>query len=226
MVALICAGLLAAAVWVALVPAANLIPTSPARRFSAASALDSLIARATTRRREVPVAELLNALAAELTAGRPIGEALSSAAADLPICPCPTAVRAVANSGDVASALRHDARSAGAGELRSLAACWEVASGSGVGLALAVGRLAESVRSTSAARAELRSELAATRATGRLLAGLPAFGIALGAWIGSDPIGWLLGSWVGRGVLLVGLLLQLVAVLWLRVIVRRVEVAL
>ncbi|MGB7981302.1 MAG: hypothetical protein WCF36_10995, partial [Candidatus Nanopelagicales bacterium] len=124
-------------------------------------------------------------------------------------------------------ALHADAGAAGAHApdaqaLRGLAACWEVAEHSGAGLALAVARLGVGRRQAAEAEAELASELAGVRASARLLAMLPLFGLLIGQWIGAEPLGWLLGSAAGRGVLVAGIVMQLAGIVWLR---RMVSVA-
>jgi tight adherence protein B len=177
-------------------------------------------------RPELPVSELLAALAAELAAGQPLALALESAAAGLSPDPCPHARRAARLGEAVPEGLRRDARAHGAQGLRGLAACWEVAEGSGAGLAQAVGRLAEGHRASAQARAQLEAEVAAVRSSAKLLAALPLFGLAVGHWMGADPLGWLTGSWPGRAVLSLGLLLEVVGLAWLHRIVSSVRMGL
>ncbi len=162
-----------------------------------------------------PVGELLRALAAELAAGQPTALALQAAAEGLRPCPVPHTLAAVRSGADVSGALRRDAQAPGAGALGWLAACWEVAESSGAGMAAAVARLAESVRASRRAQAQLDAELAAVRSSAWILAALPLMGLALGQWIGADPLAWLIGAATGRVVLLVGLLLQGVGLAWL-----------
>lgn len=162
-----------------------------------------------------PVLELLSALSAELAAGQPTGPALDASAAGLTPNPCPEALAAVRMGGNVAEALRRDATASGAQALRALAACWEVAEHSGAGLATAVHRLADGLRASDQADAQLSGEIAAVRTSARLLAGLPLLGLAIGHWIGADPVAFLTGSWAGRGVLVAGLTLQVAGMVWL-----------
>lgn len=169
------------------------------------------------------VAELLVALSAELSAGQPLNSALAAASAGLSPPPCPKAVWAAEMGGDVPAALRADADVAGSRTLRGLAACWEVAAGSGVGMSLAVRRLAQTDRETQVSQGQLRAELAATVTSGRLLALLPMVGLLLGHSLGADPLGWLLGGWIGRCVLLGGVAFEVAGVLWVRAIVRSVQ---
>lgn len=173
-----------------------------------------------------PVAELLAGLAGELSAGQPLADALEAAAAGLTPDPCPHARRAARVGDSIPAGLRRDARARGAHGLRALAACWEVAQGSGAGLAQAVGRLADGQRASAEAQAQLDAEVAAVRTSARLLAALPLVGLLGGHWMGADPVGWLTGSWGGRGVLLVGLALQAAGLLWLHRIVAAVRTSL
>ncbi len=175
----------------------------------------------------LPIAELLGALAAELSAGQPTASALIAASSGLTPHPCPQAAAACRSGANVPTALRTDAGAFGARgpdsqALRGLAACWEVAEHSGAGLALAVARLGTGRRQAAAAEAQLASELAAVRTSARLLAALPLFGLLIGQWIGAEPVTWLLGSTVGRAVLVAGVALQLAGIAWLR---RMVSVA-
>ena len=170
-----------------------------------------------------PIAELLAGLVAELRAGQPTRAALELACADLVPDPCPRARRAAAVGGDVAPALRQDARAPGAGALRGLAACWEVAEHSGAGLAEAVDRLAEGHRAALRADEQLAAEVAAVRASARILALLPAFGLLIGHWIGAQPLAWLTATWPGRVALVVGVGLQAAGLAWLHRMVAGVR---
>lgn len=170
----------------------------------------------TGRHPRPPVGSLLAALVAELRAGQPTRRALELACADLSPPPCPQARRAAALGGDVPAALRRDAEAPGCGVLRGLAACWEVAEYSGAGLADAVDRLAQGHRSSQRANEQLTAEVAAARASARILALLPMFGLLIGQWIGARPLEWFAGTWPGRLALLVGVLLQVAGLLWLR----------
>lgn len=173
-----------------------------------------------------PTVELLSALAAELAAGQPTVLALQGAAAGLEPNPCPQALAACRTGGDVPAALRADAQVGGAAPLRGLAACWEVADRSGAGLALAVTRMASGLRAAAESDAQLEGEIAAVRTSARLLAGLPLLGLLIGQWIGADPLAWLAGGWLGRGVLAAGMAFQLVGIAWLRRMVRSTRAAL
>jgi tight adherence protein B len=165
------------------------------------------------------VIDAMSALAAELRAGQPPGPALVNSAGTPPVWP--SALAALRLDGDIPEALRVDAGSHGA--LRSLAACWEVGSASGTGLAAAVSRLAEASRAAEEVRGELEVQLAGPRATARTLATLPLIGLLLGILMGADPVSWLLGSAIGLGCLAGGVFLTGLGIIWTGRIASAVE---
>ena len=167
-------------------------------------------------RRRVAVVDLCAALAAELRAGVPSPEALERTAhvpssADVVV---PRALQAARSSGDVAHGLRWDATAPGAEGLRAVAACWEVAMGSGAAMSPALSLLVRGLRAEQAHRREVAATLAAPRATARLLALLPGVGILMGTGLGVDPMGLLLGTPLGALLLVTGGGLALLGVIW------------
>ena len=165
----------------------------------------------------------LRTLAAELRAGCTPIEALERAAGSPPLWPKALAAARFGEPVDVG--LLHDARLSKelAGQLRQLAACWQVGVIRGSGLALSVERLALSLRSQRELHATLRSELSAPRATSRMLALLPVIGVLMGYLLGADPISWFLGSTAGLMVLAIAVLLTVIGTVWTRRIVSNVE---
>ena len=135
----------------------------------------------------------------------------------------PKAAAAAAWGGDVAEGLRQDAQIQGVPLWRSVAACWEVSESSGAGLASALDRLAASERAAEEVRVQLAAQLAAPRATSRMLAALPVIGIVLGLALGGDPLGWLLGTGIGRMCLAAGIALTGLGLWWLQRIALGVE---
>jgi tight adherence protein B len=158
------------------------------------------------------VIELCDALAAELNAGIPVARAVDVACADLPVW---RPLRLTAQlGGDVSDALRRVAVRPGADGLLAVAAAFEVATRSGAALAAVLDRVGTALRDDQDARAEVSAAVAPSRATAKLLAVLPVFGLALGVSMGARPLDFLLGTTVGLGCLASGLLLGLVGVLW------------
>lgn len=229
--ALIAAILISVAVW-QLVPSAGTVrmralrAAQPAEEFDLRTwwaARGSRSAQSEPQRRFI---HALRALAAELASGSTPITALERAAGEPPLWPRALAAAHFGESVD--SGLRHDAKENPklSPQLRQLAACWSVGVTHGAGLASSIDRLSLSVQSQFELRAVLRSELAAPRATSRMLSLLPIVGISLGYLLGADPIGWFLGSAIGAVVLTAAIGLTVIGVLWSRRIVQRVDHAL
>lgn len=172
-------------------------------------------ARATRRAeaRAVRVLAACDGMAADLAAGQPPRAALRRAAQEWDELQ-PVAVAADLDS-DVPAALRRLAAAPGAGQLRTVAAAWQVAHRSGTGLATTLGRVAGVLREEQRTRRLVATELAAARATARMMAALPVLVLLLGSGIGGDPLGFLLGTPVGLGCLALGLGLTQLGLLWL-----------
>lgn len=180
------------------------------------------------RRRLAPtsferLAAALRTLSSELRAGSTPGEALSRAAGSPPIWP--NAIAASRFGEPVDRGFMRDAENnpAIAPALRQLAACWHVGVTRGSGLAVSVERLVLSLRAQQDLTRTLRNELAAPRATSRMLAFLPVVGVAMGYLLGADPVAWFLGSSAGAVVLATAVALTVVGSVWTRRIVQRVE---
>ncbi|WP_169738797.1 type II secretion system F family protein [Jiangella gansuensis] len=129
-------------------------------------------ARRERSRRENQVGEGCLALAGELAAGVPPSQALAVVAAEWPELFGPVAGRA-ALGGDPVPALRDAATRPGAAALTAVAAAWEVSGRTGAGLSAALICVADAVRAEAAIRREAGAQLAAVRATSRLMACLP-----------------------------------------------------
>jgi tight adherence protein B len=99
--------------------------------------------------------------------------------------------------------------------LRALGAGWRVAEQSGAALAAVAERIADALRGEEQVRRQVVAGLAGTRATGRLLAGLPVLGLGLGYAVGAHPIGFLTGTLVGWLCLSVGLVLAAAGMAWI-----------
>ena len=174
------------------------------------------------RRRQRGVIDLVDALAAELHAGMPALVALERACE---VHPELSVVGASARLGaDVPGALRDLSARSGWEALRAVAAGWRVASHTGAGLAGVLDSIGRGLRHDEDARAELEAALGPTRATARLLAALPVFGLGLGQSTGAHPIAFLIETSLGRLCLGSGLLLAVVGVVWVDRIARSAEV--
>jgi tight adherence protein B len=174
-------------------------------------------------RSRAAVVEFCDALAAELEAGLPAVTAMERACESWPALS--SVVGSARLGDDVGVALRHCAASTpGAEGLRSVAAAWDVAAHPGAALARVLARVAAGLRSDEEARAEVTAALGPPRATAKLLAVLPVFGIALGASMGADPVGFLLQSTPGVMCLAAGTALALTGLWWVERLAAAIEV--
>jgi tight adherence protein B len=170
---------------------------------------------ATTR---LAVLDACEALVGELRAGRPLTAALDGAARVWPGLR-EVAVRA-RMGGDVPGALEVAAAVPGAVPLRRVAGAWALCAQSGSGLAHALELVLETVRADQDARRQVRTELAATRATARMVSALPLL-LLLGAQgAGARPWHVLLATLPGQVCLLAGVLLIGAGLLWIEAIAR------
>lgn len=177
--------------------------------------------------RGAAVIALCGALAGEVRAGRQPGEALLRAASDFAgLGQAQAAVLAAARfGGDVPGALVDAARQPGAEGLSGLAACWRVAVDRGAGLAAGLERLEAALRAERDQRADLRAQLASSRSTAVLLAGLPVLGLVLGTALGAHPLRVLLHTGPGLACLGIGGVLEGAGLWWALRIVRGAEAA-
>lgn len=176
--------------------------------------------RAVAEHRRGEVLGVCEAMAADLAAGQPPVLALDRAAEEWPeLAPVAVAARVDA---DVPDALRAVARLPGAGELRSVAAAWQVAHDTGSGLAPAIALAATAARSRRRTTRLVAAELAGARATARTLAVLPVLVSLLAIGVGTDPVGFLLGTTAGAVCLTTGLALSWSGLAWLERIGDRV----
>jgi tight adherence protein B len=167
------------------------------------------------------VREACEQLASELGAGLTPGDALAQVAQAWPVLA--PAAEAHRMGADVPQALRHASAGDGAGDLRLLAAAWQVTHRTGQGLAASVGRVAGDLTAARRTRRVVEGELASARATARLVAGLPLLAWLMGSGAGGEPLGFLLGSPLGWACLALGMAFGIAGLWWIEAIARAVE---
>lgn len=166
------------------------------------------------------IARDLRSTTAELRAGVDAAAAIRAAVADGSDVWAP--VRA-ARPADMRTALESAARSAGAEGLVDVAAAWHLADHSGAPLAAVLERLAESIQAEVDLDREVSVEAGPARATGRLMAVLPVFGLGLGMLLGVNPVQVLVVTPLGVVCLATGLALACGGVWWIDRIVCSVD---
>jgi len=106
-------------------------------------------------------------------------------------------------------------------ERAGLAAIWAVSVAAGAPLAASLRGYADLIRGFAEAERQRRVALSGPTATARLVMVMPGLGLVLGAALGQDTVGVLLGTPTGWGCLTVGTLLMLAAWWWNRALLRR-----
>lgn len=174
------------------------------------------------RSRQLAVIDVCDALSAEFRAGLPAVQAIErSFDAHRG---WRSIVAAARLGGDVPEAMRRMAGEPGADGLRAVAAGWEVAHHSGAALAAVLDRVAIGLRSDEEARSEVIASLGPPRATAKMLAVLPVFGLALGSSMGARPVGFLFSTGVGAACLTSGLVLASLGIFWVERLAASAEV--
>ncbi|MCT9869004.1 type II secretion system F family protein [Paenarthrobacter aurescens] len=95
-----------------------------------------------------------------------------------------------------------------------MAACLDVAEISGCPLADLLTRFAAQLEAEEDAEAARQTALAGPKATVRLLSWLPVFGLVLGMALGVDPLGILMGNFLGVATFAAGILLTVAGRVW------------
>jgi tight adherence protein B len=111
----------------------------------------------------------------------------------------------------------------GAEGLRLLAASWRIGAERGGTLASVLDDLATALRDQETTRQEIATQLAGPRATARLLAVLPLFGLFAATLLGADPVAFLVGTVPGLACLLVGLGLNATGLWWTHRLAKNAE---
>lgn len=170
-----------------------------------------LASRAALREREA-VALACAAIASEVAAGRAAPAAVAAVAAESPVLREGSSQLAL--GGDPCASWRAAGAGPGRQGLGTLAAAWEVCQASGAPLGPSLDAVADALREDRELAHTVAQELAAARATGRLMAALPLVGLLLGYGLGGDPLAFLVAQPWGQACLVAGAVLASAGVLW------------
>lgn len=173
------------------------------------------------RARRQATADVLALMAAELRSGQVPARMLAGLSRDHAFLE--TAARAADLGADVSTALCDAAAAPGREVLRDVGAAWQVAERSGAPLATVLGRLAQTVRDDHDLEREVQAGVAPARATGRLMAVLPAVALVLGSGLGGSPIAIVTSTWPGSMCAAAGCALACLGVVWIERIVSSAE---
>jgi tight adherence protein B len=187
---------------------ALLIIVATVARLSVQDFRGRRVARARTE-----VAHACSVLASQIRVGRVPAEALHSAAVDCPVLADASRVQDL--GGDVSTAWRVTSTRPGHAGLGDLARAWQMSSQTGAPLARSLEQVSEALTAEVALRTVVAGELAASRATGKIMAALPFLGLGMGYLLGGDPLHFLLSNPYGWTCLVVGVALAAAGVLWI-----------
>ena len=165
------------------------------------------------------LADGLGALAADLRSGRSLDAATGAAVAACADPECGPALARAIRAPDLGRPGREEPQLGDA--LDRIAAAVRLSGRTGCSLAAVAGAVEDDLRARHRQRIELRSAVAAPRASAALLAGLPVLGLAMGSGVGADPWGVLTGTSVGQALLVAGVALEAGGLAWSRRLVAR-----
>lgn len=174
--------------------------------------------RRSTLRARADVAQACTVLASYLRVGQVPSAALAIAAADCDVLR--EGHRAHTLGGDVVRVWRQQAGRRGHMGLLDLARAWQVSVETGAPMSSMLDQVASSLSADQSLMGVVNSELAAARATSKVMAALPPCGIGIGYLLGGDPVRWLLAGPAGWACLLSGVLLACAGVLWIEALAR------
>lgn len=162
--------------------------------------------------RRAKTARLCGSLAALLSAGDLPDRALDRLVEDHP--ELVDVVHARDIGGDVAEALARLGAQPGSEGLAAMSRAWALSHSTGAPLAPAVIGVADGIRQRRSLEQTVSAELASARSSGRLMAGLPLIGIAMGFTTGGDPINFLISNPIGQICLGAAVVLVCAGLLW------------
>ena len=129
--------------------------------------------------------------------------------------------QALASQTNIYLAMYEDAENQNASSLASSSNLLELSSQSGSSVNEALTQVANKLIARRNQEQLIVTELASTKATVFVLAGLPIMGAGMGLMLGSDSVAWLIGSSAGRVCLVLGIGLELLGWFWIKRLLNR-----
>lgn len=164
------------------------------------------------------VVQACQAIAAQLRVGDIPARALATVAVESPLLRPVAATQAI--GGDVPAALRAVAARPGCGGFFALARSWQLCQWTGAPIADAAVSVAEALRAEASAERLVGAELAAAKASGRMMAALPGLGVGMGFVGGGDPLEFLTGTLPGQICLAAAICLVSAGLVWTNLLGR------
>lgn len=151
-------------------------------------------------------------LTGQLRVGRIPIDALAVAAQDCPILAHSHRLHLL--GGDLVTIWHQHSHRPGRTGLATLARAWQVSQTTGAAMEQLLHLVAVELGREHRVAGMVEAELAGTRATARLLSGLPLAGLALGFVLGGDPLAFVTGEVLGQICLVVAAILVCAGLLW------------
>ena len=129
--------------------------------------------------------------------------------------------QALASQTNIYLAMNEDAENQKTSSLAGCANLLELSSQSGSSVNEALTQVANKLIARRNQEQLIVTELASTKATVFVLAGLPIMGAGMGLILGTDSISWLIGSSAGRVCLVLGIGLEVVGWFWIKRLLNR-----
>lgn len=167
------------------------------------------------RRARLDLSTLLVDVSSQLRAGAAPPEAWSRVLGSSDGAAAPTAAVLLAATSRGGRSWLHRRADPGHGQrVRAVVAAARLSDELGAPLAGVLERIASAVAADEEAEGERRAALAGPRSTAQVLGWLPLLGLALGALLGADPVGVVLGGGLGTTSAVLGAVLLLVGRWW------------
>ncbi len=160
-------------------------------------------------------------LKSQLNAGISQLDALTFAISRAPEFAFKNTRQSLTSQTNVYSAMHDDSKVYKVASLASCANLLELSSQSGSSINEALTQVADKLMTRRNQEQLIATELASTKATVYVLAGLPIMGAGMGLMLGSDSISWLVGSPAGRVCLMLGIGLELAGWFWIKRLLNR-----